>query len=979
MTRLGAERGAVQDPIIAYSEEPQTEYITEDGQHILYELGWDYVDPEEALRLRGGETGLVFREVFMEQMQRLNPDFIGHNQAEELIRQLQLIPPTVEGSLVGWEYLKGLRTVFVPQEKQERNVCFIDTADVHRNTFHVTDEFVFCNGVRTIRADLVFFINGVPVLIIETKAAHVTQAMEKAFKQIQRYHNETPELFTLLQVYAITHLLQFRYAATWNRSERMLFDWKEEVVGDFEALVKSFLDRQRIIKLLTDFILFTRTDDELKKVILRPHQMRAVERVVHRAQDGSKKKGLVWHTQGSGKTYTMIVAAQKIIENPVFENPTVIMLVDRNELETQLFANLQSVGMGHARVAESKRHLQQLLRRDARGVIVSMIHKFDETPEKLNERENIIVLVDEAHRTTGGDLGNYLMGAIPNATFVGFTGTPIDKTSYGKSTFVTFGEEDPPQGYLDKYGIAESIADGTTVPLHYMHAPNELMVDEETLNREFLDLAEAEGISDPEQLNRILERTVTLRNMLKNRERMDKVARYVAQHYQDYVEPSGYKAFMVGVDREACALYKDALDRYLPPEYSNVVYSSGHNDDAELARFRLADDEEKQVRKDFRNPGDLPKILIVTQKLLTGFDAPVLYCMYLDKPMRDHVLLQAIARVNRPYEDNEGHRKKCGLIVDFVGIFRDLRKALAFDSADVEGVVQDIQVLRERFDKLMQQGREQYLIVASDLPEDKQVEAVLEQFRDEELREQFSEFFRGLADVYEILSPDGFLRPFLEDYSLLARMHRIVQEAYSPHIIIDHELAKKTAKLVQEKTESSEIKWMLDIYEINERTLHALQQSSASDTEKVINLIKSIEEEMKKKGGEEPYLLSIGERAQQIAEAYRQKQETTGEALGRLKGIVEEIEQARREFAEKDMTGQAFTVYWVLHQEEIPEAEPIAHEIHEVLQEFPHFGASEQHEREVKMRLLGLMNKAGIRPSSRLTSLTAQVMRALKG
>ena len=385
---------------------------------------------------------------------------------------------------------------------------------------------------------------------------------------------------------------------------------------------------------MSEFILFTRKDEELSKVVLRPHQMRAAERCVVRAKDETKRRGLIWHTQGSGKTYTMITVAKRLIDDPVFENPTVIMLVDRNELETQLFGNLESVGIGSTVVAESKRHLAELLRSDRRGLIVSMIHKFDGIAADVCLRNNVFVLVDEAHRTTGGDLGNYLMGAIPNATYLGFTGTPIDRTAHGKGTFKVFGCDDP-KGYLDKYSIRESVEDGTTVPLHYSLAPNDLRVDRETLDKEFLELAELEGVSDIEELNQVLDRAVNLKNMLKNRERIDKVARFAAEHFRTTIEPMGYKAFFVAVDREACVLYKKALDKYLPPEHSTVVISSGGKGDPDILReVQLSESEEKEVRKAFRNSERLPKILIVTEKLLTGFDAPILYCMYLDKPMR---------------------------------------------------------------------------------------------------------------------------------------------------------------------------------------------------------------------------------------------------------------------------------------------------------------------------------------------------------
>ncbi|MDO8568841.1 MAG: HsdR family type I site-specific deoxyribonuclease, partial [Dehalococcoidales bacterium] len=543
--------------------------------------------------------------------------------------------PSIEGNLQAWEYLKGLKTVFVETEKRERNLRLLDFNDPSRNTFHVTDEFSFTNGVHTVRADVAFLINGIPVIMIETKAATRLDGIAEGLDQVRRYHREGPELAALMQIFSLTHMIQYYYGATWNLSRKNLFNWKEESAGkDFETLVKTFVAPERVLRLLRDFILFTRKDDELQKVVLRPHQMRAVERVLVRAHDPAKRRGLIWHTQGSGKTYTMITIAKRLVEDPVFKNPMVLMLVDRTELETQLFGNLAAVGLGTVEVASSKERLKELLKNDTRGIIVTMIHKFDDIPAKINTRSNIFVLVDEAHRTTGGDLGNYLMGALPNATYLGFTGTPVDRTAYGKGTFKVFGIDDP-QGYLDKYSIAESVEDGTTVPLYYALAPNELRVDRQILEKEFLDLAEAEGVSDIEELNRVLDKAVNLRNMLKNRERVQRVAQYIAKHFKETVEPLGYKAFIVGVDREACCLLKEALNQYLPDEYSKVVISPGHNDPPELARYHLSDQDEKDIRKAFIKPEAMPKILIVTEKLLTGYDAPVLYCMYLDKPMRD--------------------------------------------------------------------------------------------------------------------------------------------------------------------------------------------------------------------------------------------------------------------------------------------------------------------------------------------------------
>jgi type I restriction enzyme R subunit len=349
--------------------------------------------------------------------------------------------------------------------------------------------------------------------------------------------------------------------------------------GKLEAKVKSFCAIPQVLALLKDYIIFAEKDEELNKYILRQHQATAVEKVVHRALDPVRRRGLVWHTQGSGKTFTMIKAAELLFKAPEADKPTVLLLIDRNELEDQMLKNLAALGLGNVEHAHSITALNKLLKDDYRGIIVSMVHKFRDMPANINTRKNIYVLIDEAHRTTGGDLGNFLMAGLPNASYLGFTGTPIDKTAYGRGTFKTFGGEDD-KGYLHKYSIADSIADGTTLPLYYNLAPNALLVPHETLDKEFLSLADAEGLADIEHLNKVLDRAVNLKNFLKGKERIPKVAEFVAKHYTENVEPLGYKAFLVGVDREACAMYKHALDQFLPPEYSEVVYTGNNNDSA---------------------------------------------------------------------------------------------------------------------------------------------------------------------------------------------------------------------------------------------------------------------------------------------------------------------------------------------------------------------------------------------------------------
>ena len=943
---LGSEAGSVQYPLIRYSEE----------------AGWTYVRREEALARRGDEAGVLFTDTLIDQLQRLNPGIVDRDRAEELAHRVTRALPTVQGNLDVWEHLRGVKTVFVDEQSRERDVRFLDVDDWSNNTFHVTDEFSFRArpDVEAIRFDVAMLINGIPVVLIETKSAHKRDGIAEALAQVRRYHEQGPEALALLQVFGITHVHSFKYGATWNTSHKALYNWRDEVEGNYEALVKAFVEPARILRVLSDFIVFSRIDGELTKFVLRPHQMRAADKVVERGKDPTRHRALVWHTQGSGKTYTMICAAKLLIQDPDLENPTVLVLVDRTELEGQMSGNLEALGFGDVRVAESKDDLRQLLASDWRGLILSMIHKFDGMAADLCTRENVFVLIDEAHRTTAGSLGTFVMGALPNATYVGFTGTPIDRTAHGKGTFKTFGPDDA-DGFLDKYSIRESIEDGTTVPLHYALAPNDLLVDRETLEREFLQVAELEGVSDIETLNKVLERAVTLRNMMKNRERVNAIAQHIAEHYRSNVEPMGYKAVVVGVDREACVLYKDALDRHLPPEYSDVVISHGHNDGAELRRFHYDDTHEEEIRKAFRKPDGPPKILIVTEKLLTGFDAPVLYCMYLDKPMRDHVLLQAIARVNRPYEDADDRAKPAGFILDYVGIFENLEKALAFDSKDVSGVVTGIADLQRHFAELMAQGKDAYLGIGRGLRGDKQVEAIVEHFRDEDDRNALQEFVSELENLFEIISPDAFVRLYLDDYDRLMRIYAIVREAFYPGLNVDRSFLRKTAQLVQEHTAASPPDTASKIYELTDATLSELIASDAPDTVKVVNLVKVLHDLVAKERDEKPFLLSIGERAESLAEAFRERQLSSEDALKAWTGLAEETLEAERAQTATGLPPDAFAALWYLRGKGMQEkpAEAIARAAAQAFDDCPQWRLRSDQEREVRMKLHAALIRYG--------------------
>jgi type I restriction enzyme R subunit len=936
-----------------------TEYKTVQSRILKYadEIGWTIISRNEAEtrrrfdnsqqspRERALNASRFFTDTLFEKVKLFNPKF--KDSKEELLRKLDLPLPTVHGNRDFLCYIQGSKTFFSREDNREYNLILIDYENPDNNIYEVTEEYYLYNGQYANREDVVFLINGIPVVVIECKNATKEEAIAIGIDQLRRYHRETPEMVTPQQLFTATESIGFSYGVTWNTIKRNIFNWKDEEIGNLEAKVKSFCDKQHILDLLKKFILFVEQNEELTKIILRQHQKTAVDKVVERALDGVKTRGLVWHTQGSGKTYTMIKAAELLFKAPVAEKPTILLLIDRNELEDQMMKNLNSVGVNNVEQAESIQDLQRLLKGDFRGIILSMVHKFRDMPADVNLRKNIYVLIDEAHRTTGGDLGNFLMAAVPNATFIGFTGTPIDKTVYGRGTFKTFGIDDQ-QGYLHKYSISDSIEDGTTLPLFYGVAPNELLVPKEILEKEFLNLAEAFGVNDIEELNKILERAVNTKNFLKGQERVDKVAKYVAQHYKENVEPLGYKAFLVGVDRPACAMYKEALDKYLPTEYSEVVYTGNNNDTEELKAYHIDERKEKEIRRNFTKIDSLPKILIVTEKLLTGFDAPILYAMYLDKPMRDHTLLQAIARVNRPYENEEKDMvKPHGFVLDFVGIFENLEKALAFDSDEINAIVKDIQLLKHLFQSRMEKDVPPYLSLIQYGFNDKDTDNLIEYFRDKSKRKEFFKLYKEVEMLYEIISPDKFLRPHIEDYTSFSAIYQVVRNAYAKRIQVDREFQRKTNELVQSKISGTAPIFNNEFFEINEETIQKIKDTQENDNTRVINLIKSIEK-IAEEESDDPFLIGIKERAEQVEENYENRQISTQEALDEIRKLFEEDVKRKKEQSEKGFDGLTFFIYRLLLDKEIKNSDKVTKQIKEEFGNHPNWKTSEKELRELR-------------------------------
>ncbi|MGQ0642862.1 MAG: type I restriction endonuclease subunit R, partial [Gemmatimonadaceae bacterium] len=733
-------------------------------------------------------------------------------------------------------------------------------------------------------------------------------------------------LIAVPQLFNVTHLLDYWYGATWSANRRSMARWKQQRDESYRFAVQAFFEPNDFLRTLEQWILFYVEDGETRKSVLRQHQRIAIDKVVQRCEDTAKKRGLIWHTQGSGKTFTLLTTARLILEDKeLFRNATVILVVDRTELEGQLkgwveklLGEMQQQDIPVKR-AESKAEVQELLRADRRGLIISMIHKFEGVDRNANERDNIYVFIDEAHRSVARNLGTYMMAAVPNATIIGFTGTPVAKTAQGEGTFKIFGADDP-SGYLDKYSIRESIDDETTLPIRHTMAPSEMTVPAERLDKEFFELAESEDVTDIDELNKVLERAVGLRTFLTADDRIAKVAAFIAKHFKENVDPLGLKAFVVGVNREACAKYKRALDALLPPEWSEVVYTENAADIIErplVAELQLSPERESDVRALFKKPSEQPKILIVTDKLLTGYDAPVLYCMYLDKPMRDHVLLQAIARVNRPYVDASGIQKKVGLVVDFVGVLRELKKALKFDSEDVSGVIEDLDLMLKEMLVRLERARRDYLAAVQDggLSDEQLHRVVYERLLPPEARREFFEAYKDIESLWEIVSPTAELRDHIESFKRLADLYATVRNAYANQVMYGADLAHKTAKLVRESASVQSLGSLVKSVTFDSKTLDGLRREPGSDEGKVFNLVRGLNREIDENPDLAPVLVTLKERSDRIIKDLENRTTTGLAAMDRLAALAVERDEALKAAKETGLSSRAFGMYWRLRDD----------------------------------------------------------------
>lgn len=548
--------------------------------------------------------------------------------------------------------------------------------------------------------------------------------------------------------------------------------------------------------------------------------------------------------------------------------------------------------------ADTNAELIRLLKADTRKVIITKIFEFAQIEEAINYRDNIIVMVDEAHRTQEGDLGARMRMALPNAFFFGLTGTPINKLD--KNTFATFGAKEDRTGYMSRYSFADSVSDRATLPLHFEPVPVKLHVDQEAIDEAFRRIADEAGLTHEER-SKVAQR-VRMAAIMKDPERIKAVCEHIAEHFMQKVNPNGFKAQVVCYDRECCVLYKKELDRLLGESTSTIVMDTNNDKADEYKSWRRTREEESKVLDDFRDPRNPLQIVIVTSKLLTGFDAPILQAMYLDKPMKDHTLLQAICRTNRVY----GQDKTYGLIVDYIGIFDDVAKALNFDADSVEKIITNIEAVKANIPEMVDTCISFFPGVDRTRDDWEGLVAAQECLPNDKAKDEFGAHYRALNRVWNALSPDACLNPFKLDYKWLSKVYDSIRPTDERGRLIWAALGPKTLQLVHENISVQEVVKDEDVLEMDAQII---EKFIAGDTE-AGKKKKKIELDLAaiiRKHPDDPRFIALGARMEKLREEHEAGLLTSMAFLKALLDLAKEAAQMEREVVpeEKEDKGKA--------------------------------------------------------------------------
>lgn len=704
-------------------------------------------------------------------------------------------------------------------QKKYHTVKFIDWDNITNNDFLVTRQFKVHGPHEKIIPDIIIFINGIPVVVLECKSPFLEKSKNEnmgkyeAFNQLRRYMNARESNVVegaerLFYTNFITGILNkyHGYLGTISSTYGHYQEWKDPYpfkAKDIQGVedngqnifLHGILEKKNLLDIMRNFLLY---EGGIKKVC-RYQQFRAVNKALKRLVDGKdsiSRGGVIWHTQGSGKSLTMVLLARKIRRIEELMDATIVVVTDRVDLDKQIYNTfMRTLSTITTPVqANSVSALKELLSLAQPQIIMTTIHKFqgekegkevfkDDKQNKglyfekefgvLTTKTNVIVLTDEAHRSQYKGMAKNMRDALPNAAFLGFTGTPIDKQD--KSTKRTFGS------YIDKYGIKEAVEDGATVKIVYEGRKPELQIDGDTLE-ELFDI-EFEDKTDDEK-EAIKQKYANKRAIVEADERIADIAKDILTHYKEQIYPNGFKAQVVCVSREACVKYYNALNKYMEDIIGEklevkIIYSGSPNDEPHLKEHFTTKTEQDQIIKRFLQPIDKDKLcfIIVKDMLLTGFDAPIEQVMYLDRPLKEHNLLQAIARVNRTF----GETKKCGYIVDYYGISNHLEEALAiFDKEELGEPMEGIDAVYNQ----MLSYREAVMSMFKGI-DPNNLDGLVKCIEKEDKRAEFELAYKRFASTMEQILPAHVPTETINDLRWLSYIRAAAKARFEPQDKLD--------------------------------------------------------------------------------------------------------------------------------------------------------------------------------------------------
>ena len=759
---------------------PEFIYVEKPAINQLQEIGWVYTDGQslapDISDLRNSFRDVILHKNLEKALIRINP-FLSEENIRKIIREISIIqiPNLVEANKYFWEKLTQYFSI--PQDlgsgRRNETVKLIDFENIKNNEFLCVNQFKIQGPVQNIIPDIILFVNGMPLGVIECKSPYKTDPMEEGITQLLRYANlRNPEfnegsqkLFHYNQLMISTHRDGARLG-TISSSYEYYLEWKDpypleikelgENPNSQQILIEGLLKPQKFLDIIQNFTIFEVEEGRMIKKIARYQQYRAVKKTINRLKaPGNRKQkgGVIWHTQGSGKSLTMVFLTQKIRRDPLLRDYKLVFLTDRTQLDEQLTNTFQGAQGETVLNAKSVSELKELLRKDASDLITSTIQKLENDDldfSCLNSSDRIIVLTDEAHRTQYGTLGAAINTALPNAPKIAFTGTPLISS---QKTINEFGS------YIDQYTIEQAVSDGATLQILYEGREANTKVTDNSLDalfeRYFKDKSH-------EEKNAIKKKYGTQRAVLEAPKRIEWVALDLVEHYREKILPNGFKVMIVTSSREAAITYKKKLDEIPDAPDSAVIISGDHNDPPEMAKWTNKTEHQKLIEK-FKKPlsGSSLSILIVKDMLLTGFDAPICQVMYLDRKLTDHSLLQAIARVNRTKA-----KKFVGYIVDYYGLTDYLQDALEiFSATDIKGALKNLTDEIPRLEATYTIVKNHFKNVdISDL------EKCILLLKDDLKRQQFEIDFKTFSKQMEVVLPDKAASPFIKDLKLLGKI-----------------------------------------------------------------------------------------------------------------------------------------------------------------------------------------------------------------